>query len=112
MILPVSGIEAQAVADEYKSLEPIACVITKVTILDCAGSDFYEIVVKENGSSGMLICGKRSRLSEGQEVIGEFCGIDPDGRYILASRFPPNLNVVRPSGGAKIIDFPPRESDP
>ncbi|MDR3613251.1 MAG: hypothetical protein P4L53_06780 [Candidatus Obscuribacterales bacterium] len=74
-----------------------------MAITNVGGYDFFEIVVKENGIGGMLLCAANSGLSTGQEFIAQFVQIDHNGKYIVQGALP--IAPLVPGGG-EIIPFP------
>ena len=77
-------------------------------MLNANSFDLYEIVVKENGAAGFLVCTKNSNLSPGLTFLARFVQIDCDGKYILQGELPSSPHV---QGGGMIVRFPIRESD-
>ncbi len=92
---------------DNKFLDPIPCTVIAKKIWLPDSTDFYEVVVKQNGAKGLLLCGNGLGPSEGEEFIAKFVKIDHEGKYILVGPFPSPPNIP---GGGKIIKFPsPRD---
>ncbi len=100
---------------DHKFLDQIPCVVTRVSTsikipsITKKNTQVCEVVLKETGAIGVLL-NTGLLLFEGEEVIAEFCSILDQGYYFLqiGSR---NLNLAKPNGGAKILNFPVRSTE-
>ena len=104
-----------------KHFDEVLCIVQNSLVLGIMNMDFYEVVVKENGLPGRLLCSKTPPLEDGQEFMSQFLGFDVDGGYLLQNpMYERNANgklVLKPEfeppsipGGGILIPFPERRN--
>ena len=105
-----------------KQFDEVVCLIRETLISGIMNIDFYEVVVKENGLPGRLLCFKVPALVYGQEFTAQFVDFDVDGNCLLQNlmyeRNGDGKLVLKPEfespnipGGGILIPFPRRRNE-
>jgi hypothetical protein len=107
---------------EPELYDDVICIV-KGAPFRCGGIDYYEVIVKDSGKQGSLLCRKMSLLLDGQEFTAQFVtAATVDGRYILQNpmceRNGEGKFVLKPEfeppsipGGGRLIHFPERRNE-
>lgn len=69
--------------DQPSPFERMLCKVQAIIGLDVCGYDFYEVFIEATGEGATLLCEKISPLTVGEEFLAEYCGVSPDGKYLL-----------------------------